>query len=470
MIKMNKKEQTTNPFALLASKSFYKDIDENFIDTLKALIFFNSHEDSKEIERLINEKVTMHYSEKMNIANESKELSVLPSNIKIKKEYSNSFYSKVDNYSITEEKSLTEVLMDKLAQNFRRVYSSQRKGRNRNKYDKTTGTLESLKQQQNYIYEALEIVSPYVSFREEKRVFTRLFMGNLKYYSNVTAFYYMAFHEHLFEENEKKHLNLLNKMFDMKDLDPNILYDLSQISYKNNKEDFLHNLIKDFPKEILENNSDYFTQKRLYSGRFSLDLFLYYAKNDIDLADDLKLKLFMKVIHSKSFLFKYPNSSIKEFADNIRSYLPNMDFTKEMEKLIIPRNIGKDTVVDLALELVNKLEDPKLFMLGFVEEITSNQRYKLFSKYDLNNENFIMKVVKEISEINIPSVRLDTMNKFVNHISDSITPKVISNILAQDFSYMKIMKPIYMNMKLKMQFNKEDAQKGVINTKSRLKI
>ena len=85
MIKMNKKEQTTNPFALLASKSFYKDIDENFIDTLKALIFFNSHEDSKEIERLINEKVTIHYSEKMNIANESKELSVLPSNIKIKK-------------------------------------------------------------------------------------------------------------------------------------------------------------------------------------------------------------------------------------------------------------------------------------------------------------------------------------------------------------------------------------------------
>ena len=147
-----------------------------------------------------------------------------------------------------------------------------------------------------------------------------------------------------------------------------------------------------------------------------------------------------------------------------------MDFTKEMEKLIIPRNIGKDTVVDLALELVNKLEDPKLFMLGFVEEISSNQRYKLFSKYDLNNENFIMKVVKEISEINIPSVRLDTMNKFVNHISDSITPKVISNILAQDFSYMKIMKPIYMNMKLKMQFNKEDAQKGVINTKNRLKI
>lgn len=458
--------QNVNPFILLCKNSQNKNIDSNFVQTLQALIFLNS----ENVATLINEK----YQESFTINADSqtsnspwfkkkielKEMAPMESHsysdaFSLKDSLSNILASRKSTsygeynkygepYQVIENFHIGEFLLDKLSENLRRLYSAHRKG---GKLPKELGSnISDLNEQQKSIYQSLEIISPYVKFDSQSRIFNKIFFGKVRYCSNAQAFFYMSLHEHLLTENENKHKEILINHFNTSDISSFMVSDLLQLSYPKNKQSFVKDMIKNLPDDLFESMASRLKDNSISQGSFMVDVFLHCSQNNIEMSKEKKEILFNLIMHNNGFLHKQPANMAKIYVSEIKDYISDIDLSKTQQRSINPMEVHKNCVTDMALMLAKHLTDPNLFWASLQSNIEPSQQLAIMNKYDFSNQDVMFKISQRIASSG--SRKNELMQKFVSLVGDQLTNQTLSQILASDFSFIEIIKPLYMTRKL----------------------
>lgn len=469
----------TNPFVTLCKTSVEKNIDNNFVQTLDALIFLNGKEvctkinEKFEIELLVNvdkridknpwlqEKVTNNtavkieehiYDSEDDIKYTSFKLSQPHAVYKHQQKYPNSFNK--DTYSLQENIHIGSFLINKLSENFRRLYSAHKNGGN---VPKSLGsTVDSLKEQQNNIYKALEIISPYIKFDNELRTFENIFFGKVRHCSEAQAFYYLAMHEYLQPENEDIHKKLFVQNFNLTDINPTIIQDVASLSYPKNKNQFIKGMIELLPKEFFEEMNIYLTSQYRANGSFMADCFIHCVDNDIQLSSKAKLFILKNLLDSYSHWGKQPVEMAQILVNKIKDYISDVSLELSHSNLINPSLVHKNCATTMCILLVDKLSDVNIFLASFNQNVEPQQQASVFSKFDFSDQELLLKIARQINGSSV-TYKKEKMPQFVSVVGNYMENETLANILALDSSFIEFIQPLYMTKRLEIELAQNDS-------------
>jgi hypothetical protein len=473
----------TNPFVTLCQTSAEKNIDNNFVQTLDALLFLNGKDvvakinEKFKFELLVNvdkridknpwlqEKIANdtavkieenNYDSEDNIKYAGLQLAQPQAVYKHQQKYPNSFNK--DTYNIQEEIHIGSFLINKLSENFRRVYSAHKNGGN---VPKILGsTIDSLKEQQKNIYKALEIISPYISFDSKPRTFENIFFGKVRHCSEAQAFYYLAMHEYLQPENEELHKKLFAKNFNVADINPAIIQDVASLSYPKTKNKFIKSMIELLPKEFFEEMNIYLTSQYRANGSFMADGFMYCLDNNIQLSSEAKLFILKNLLDSYSHWGKQPVEMAQPLVNKIKDYISDVKLEFSHSNLINPSLVHKNCATTMCILLVDKLYDASIFLSSFNQNVEPQQQASVFSKFDFSDQELLLKIARQINS-NSATYKKEKMPKFISVVSNYMANETLANILALDSSFIEFIQPLYMTKRLESELAQNDSQSTV---------
>lgn len=478
-----------NPFITLCRTSAGKNIDANFAKTLEALLFLNSKKvgdiinetyqteilasvDSKTVgSQWFQEKIKNKTAEKIerqrdydDYENNSFSLRTIQSSLSLK--YRKHDQYDREDYTISESIHIGNFLINKLSENFRRMYSFYKNG---GKVPKELGSsIESLKEQQNNIYKCLDIVAPHVTFDNHHRTFNNLFFGKTRHCSEAQAFFYLSMHEHLLPQNESIHKKFFSEKFNTEDINPSMIKDVVLLNYPTNKSKFIKDIISKLPDDFFIDMSVYLTAKTKANSSFMTDLFLHCVNKNISLPKEQKAIILKNLLDTHGYWAKMPIEMAKPIADEIKDYISDISLKFIDSKIIFPGLIHKICSVDIALNLVENLNDEDLFYFSLINKMEPQQEATLYSKYDFSNQETLLNIAKKISSHSSNSKK-SHMNSFISIVGDSLENESISNILSLDFSFMEVIEPLYMTRRIEEELG-PSKNENPLNYSKKLKI
>jgi hypothetical protein len=474
-----------NPFVTLCKTNSQKNIDNNFVQTLDAMLFLNS----KDIHSKINEKFSyellINVDKKLDrtpwlqekIANETAvkiEENTYDSEDDIKytgfhlaqpnaiykhqQKYPNAFNK--DTYSIRENIHIGSFLINKLSENFRRLYSANKNG---GRVPKEFGsTIDSLKEQQINIYKSLKLISPYIKFDNELRTFENIFFGKVRHCSEAQAFYYLAMHEYLQSENEITHKELFKQNFHVANINSSIIQDVASLSYPSKKNKFIQGMIELMPKSFFEEMNIYLTTQYRASGSFMAGCFMHCVDNNIPLSSEAKLFILRNLLEQHSHWGKLPVEMAQPLVKKIENYISDVPLDCSKLQLINPGLIYKNCAATMCLLLTNKLCDPDIFCSSLNSNVEPQQQAVVFSKFDFSDQELILKIAKKINSYSA-SYKKEKMPQFTSIVGDYMENETLANILALDTSFIEFIQPLYMAKRLENELSQNHSQ---LNTNS----
>jgi hypothetical protein len=477
-----------NPFVILCRTSATKNIDSNFVKTLEAMMFLNGKNidstinECYEVELLINVDRDMEkskwFQEKL-----AKQTATKVEHSPYDDDYQgfrmsqpSALYNHLQSrsvgfdkevYNIKEEIHIGSFLINRLSENFRRLYSANKNGGN---VPKDLGSsIEILKEQQRNIYKSLELVAPHIKFSSETRTFNSIFFGKVRHCTESQAFFYLAMHEYLQPENESIHKKIFSTCFNIEDINPSIIKDVAMLSYPLKKSKFISSFIEDLPEQFFKEMSLYLVDKSRVNGSFMADAFMHCVKNNIVLPTEQKGIILKSLLDSHSAWGKMPVEMAGAIANEIKDYISDvpLDFIKA--GLIIPNNINKNCATNVCLHLVDKLTDPDLFWAALNDHIEPQQQTTLFAKFDFSDQENLLKIARKISsgsEYN----KKEKMPIFIRIVGDYMENETIAHILALDCSFIEFIQPLYMTKRLDSELKKDTDIQQNVNQSKRLKI
>jgi hypothetical protein len=467
-----------NPFVTLCKTSSEKNIDNNFVQTLDAMLFLNSKDIHTKINEKFNYELLINVDKKLDrtpwlqekIANETAmkieentyeddikytgfHLSQPNAIYKHQQKYPNVFNK--DTYNIQENIHIGSFLVNKLSENFRRLYSANKNG---GRVPKELGsTLASLKEQQTNIYKSLKLISPYIKFDNELRTFENIFFGKVRHCSEAQAFYYLAMHEYLQPENEITHKELFNKNFHVADINSAIIQDVASLSYPSKKNDFIQGMIELMPKSFFEEMNIYLTSQYRANGSFMAGCFMYCVENNIPLSPEAKLFILKNLLEQHSHWGKLPVEMAQPLLQKIEAYISDVPLDCAKLQLINPGLIYKNCAATMSILLTNKLSDPDIFCASLNSNVEPQQQAVVFSKFDFSNQELIFKIARKINS-NSTSYKKEKMPQFISIIGDYMENETLANILALDTSYIEFVQPLYMAKRLENELSQDNSQ------------
>lgn len=477
----------SNPFITLCQTSAHKNIDSNFVETLQALMFFN--------EQNLSEKINERYEVKMlvEIDDNTKNSKWLQEKLEHKNaelvknqdierfadslaksfntyhslSYSRYFDRKIstnDTFEVKEDIHIGEFLLNKLSENFRRLYSAHRKG---GVTPRSLGSnITNLQEQQKNIYECLELISPNIEFGNEPRIFNNIFFGKVRHCTDAQAFFYLSLHEHLLPDCENKHKQIMLNNFSLDDVDPIIVKEIDRLSYPQEKSKFINEIIQMLPDDFFKEMALYLTDRSIVTGTFMADSFLHCAKNNIEITKEHKAIFLSGLLSQYSHWGKQPASMARDIAKQISEYIKDVPLNKIVSANLSPLLVHKNCAIDLCLLLSEKLTEPDLFLSSLNTNVEPNQKAAIFSKYDFSDQEMLMTIANKISN---SGAKKEKMQEFVSIVGDYLENRTIANILALDHSYIEIIKPLYLTRKFQHELT-PSAEDQKQNQRKTLKV
>lgn len=481
----------TNPFVTLCRTSAEKNIDNNFVQTLDAMIFLNGKDlafkinEKFEVDFLINvdkkvdknpwlrEKIDSETAVKIEESNYDADDDIKYTGFKLaqpaaiykhQQKYPNAFNK--DTYSIQEQIHIGSFLINKLSENFRRLYSANKNG---GRVPKQYGSsIDSLKEQQKNIYKSLELISPYINFGNELRTFENIFFGKVRNCSEAQAFYYLAMHEYLQPENEASHKNLFTQNFNVTDINPTIIQDVASLSYPQSKSKFIGEMIEMLPKQFFEEMNLYLTSQYRANGSFMADCFMHCIKHDIQLSSEAKTFILKNLLDSYSHWGKLPVEMAQPLVNKIKDYVSDISLNFSRANLINPSLIHKNCATTMCILLTEKLKEPEIFLASFNSNVEPQQQASVFSKFDFSDQNLLLRIADRINS-NSASYKKEKMPLFISVVGNYMENETLANVLAFDSSFIEFIQPLYMNKRLQSELAENDSEKTLSTTK-RMKI
>lgn len=434
-----------NPFVSLCVNHLNQDINENFVKTLETIIFFNKKESNI---NLINENFNYNICIKDNIGFNLSQLNQFK-NIKLIEKSKNNILNVELNIN------MFDFLVLKLIENLRRLYSANNtKGKLLEPIYKNKN-LTSLINQQNSIYNSLNLLKDNIFLQDEELLYSNSFFGKSKICKRSEVFLFLNFHEFITKDNQITHYQIFNNFFSIKNINWDFLLpELFKISFKE-KSNILSEIIKCLNFDIL-NNYNKKTEEIIKVSSFTSEVFVNFAEKNQSLNKDTKKLLFIKAI---------THSYIEDLIEDkhipiIKNYLSDLDNENISNiciyKLCSNNNIKESNINKLLIQLIIKLDNLFLFSNLLKKDTLNNIELEILTKYE-KNENFIYKFLMT----NKNSYYINTyLQSIFNLLGDKISTNLISNILSIDKNFISFIEPIVLNKKLDIELtNKESMNK-----------
>lgn len=456
---------SNNPFIILCKSNTNKNIDDNFVKTLEAIFFLNK----KNIAQLINETYIktdyvsfdsdiIEYSPWIKLKIEEKffkEIKDKDFNSVLEQNRNNRFgANKVEkNFEYNDDYHIGDFLFGKLSQNLRRLYSANRNG---GKVPKELGSnIDQLRNQQKNIYKALQMIEPYIVFDKKEKIYNKIIFCKVKFCSSVEAFFYISLHEHLFKENEDIHLSFFKNKFDFLDIRPEVINEVFNLSYKQEKVNFINKIIGNLPNSFFKGVGLKLKNYSISKGNLMVDIFLHCAQNNINLSKEEKNKLFNSIMHQNGYLSRQVACEAINITNKIKNYIFDVDLELSQKRNILPRLINKNCVTNICFLLTKKLTDPNLFFATLNSNIEFDVQKEILNKFDFTDQKIIFTIAENISneKDRYKKVKLD---QFISLVGDKIENDTLSKILAIDISFIETFNSLYMTRKLKEELNTEN--------------
>lgn len=462
-----------NPFSILCSSMESNDLDKNFVQALEAMLFLNKNG----IDQKINEKYELRINFKVDYQSEKEKwFKYLLSNGKAKKQFQESDEDEEfdisllnnglptlkdvsefrDGYACSESYNIGDFLIRKLSQNLRRLYSAHRRG---GKLPKELGSsLEKLKEQQSFIYNSLKMVSPYLHYDSQEKVFDNLFLGRARHCTTTQAFFYLSLHEHVLPSNESIHQEIFKNFMNKNDISPAIINDIGILTYNDKKSKFMEGILQEMPEQFFASLGFHILSQRPLKGSFVTDSFFHCIKHNLDIPNEHKLLFLKNVLTDHSHLSKTEHFHTQEISKKILSYMGDINIDKILEDSVRNTANNPNGITEISLSLINKLKDPNIFLSVLLSPKSHHCHTKILNKFDLSDQNLLFTVGRKILLLGKDS-RKEKMTKFLSVTGENLENDTIGKLIASDVSLIEIFNPLFLSRKI----GEELSEKKEIN-------
>lgn len=466
----------------------YQDIDDNFLDSLDAILYLNppTHKDMQEV-------VSLHV--------------------------------KQGTFGHDVQYSIMDMLNLKLIDNFRRIYAANNKTpispkSNKNLINKYTGntihsvwnnsvatlntssnpaittklqiSLSDLQEQQNKIYKIINVLFNKL-IAEENETSSYYRNENRKYYKNailgkdveVTSFEmfaYLSLHESLSANNRQCHTDLLKKQSQNNSISWTFASDyLIRIIRKGHTEEAFNTIVEN----LVSNNqlssilNDFDLGSSITNNSWNIGVVNYLlthhtnkninnsisnvSNSDINhehiyMTQEQQLIIAKTVIENKMLddkKFARLVSDPEQFKNNLNIMLDNENLKVQLEnvfaKSVNPEYILQSKTAQLFLNKIERLTTPNLLFKALTNKTLSrNDKEQIAQLYDLSNQELIQTVAYSI---NNKKVDINVMKQFVSFIADDVEKQTLAYIISLNANYMEFCKPIYMHIRVTEKTN-----------------
>ncbi len=443
-----------NPFQNLFVFNASNDINTNFLKTLETLISF----DNSNIDQLINTPI------KRKIYTKISNLDVSSNTFKNMKLEGSINLLERENQSeatieIIQKSHIGDFLIFKLIENLRRLYSAHRHGGRVFSKNNQGNNIEELKEQQNLIYDAFNIIKPYIKFDNSINFFKGSFLGEDKACNKADLFFFLSFHENIIKENHPRHIQLFKDFFSSYSLNSKLLADnLINLSYPNHLQQEMKTSITllddNFYRELLNK----FSKKDFMKiGSLALDLFVSLSTKNIAAEKEVKTFYFARLLNNKTYF------SEKTFLPNEITSLKNyLSDCEECTNLII-RNLNtadnrSNYFINFCLEVIPSLKDENFLINVLKDNFPETLTKKIISKYDFNDD-FILRFCTNTLKINGSH---QILKNLVIQADEQLSSNALLNIISLDVNLIEQLNSIILKRKLGNQLLVNDNIKNSI--------
>lgn len=488
-----------NDILHLFNNHFKKDIDNNFIDALEALLFLSSpnNETFKQTISLNVQYSSTVESSLDNILlpinddeddndigkyhNSLHGLNRLHSNDDLK-----NFKSKEKMHHISVDYNPVDFLICKLTENCRRLYAANKEQirtkpltanntlKNISNYyaqslksphcsqssaPTTTNNVTTLLNQQNLIYKAFDMIEEYSFFNNKDNTFEKAILGKTLTIKALDLWVYLGVHDSISNDNKEKHFDILKKHirdFDGLVMSSETINVMSTIIHNPAQNDFI-NFCLDFcdRKELINItfNNHYHTKASwiLNVTRYLIDDQRSHLLSVNEKQTIINCLLSNKILDSAYFKDYIHQTDV--FINKLKSLTSSEqfdDFNLVMTKNLIISDLGKTNTTDFIYShLHNRTIDNSKLLIKALQQTTATdeQKNKIYSLYDFSDIDTVKNIVSQIDR-NSSTTKLAMMQNFFTCSEDIIKKEILSHILSLDSAYMPLCKAAYLKIKI----------------------
>lgn len=469
---------TTSNIQLFLKNHLNKDIDQNFIDSLEAILFLTPPK-KEELNTIFTLTVNSQDMDDSSYSGTGTNLARL---LKEKlKSQPNSYYDSygqnddISRYnrgrmypsknSVTYEYNLADFFMYKLNENLRRCYSEEKsKDRSRSyRHKPHENNKDYLIKSQNYIYQAMDMLSDHISFDTNKKHYSKAILGKDSVMTSIELWTYLNCHEFLTSENKNKHLHILNTHFEEHKFSSNFIKEFKNFIYKKDDIETINLVLKNSDsKDIVE------TLKNSHNLKFgwTFAALNHIIDNDeLDISDADKHCILNSIIYTKLLDSQFYNTFISdtsEFENKLSLFFQKL-FNNEDRAIINTivnkvelQSLGKSNTYSFLLNQINRLDDPHLLANTIsVTNVNPAQKEMIYKLYDWDDKNIIKKCV---DIINFNSYSTEKIHDLLTIRDNASNKELLAYIISVDSKkYMDICKSAYMKIKLEERVNKDNS-------------
>lgn len=354
--------------------------------------------------------------------------------------------------------SFADFLVEKLAENLKRLYSNKR---NKGGYHNLKADTKTLEEYQDNIYYLFNKILPTIKLSETPVKYDNLFFGNPYLATPETAILFLAFHEHITNKNETEHLTLLNKI-NLEKIDiAKTSKNFSSLGTRQAKVDFHKKIISTLPiktiNHIIENLQETPT------GTFSALVLLSSIENNISINGDNKATLINLTAtkHNNQNLETFLFDLFEKTANQSEIFFQDTNITKIKEPLFFIQN--RLQTFFLSKIPPQKTNNPKVFY-RHIDLITQGKK-TIPLEFDITNQEFLIETASLIKNC---KNRFDAMKYFLTNTINCQTRETFAHILADNIDIYDRLQPIF--LKYKLNENLLDETNTEITTIKKYKI
>lgn len=474
------------PLQTLFSNHLYKDIDQNFVDALEAILFLtppqanefdnvatleqeiktHKHSSSHDSVRDIWQQAkNSYYSDPNNDEYTLNDMNTNALGNLLKHKIFGEHLQKQQKEVISHQYGVTDFIIYKLLENVRRLYSAHKKNTpNTQKNGNSQNTkgimglnniglsIEALQEQTGFIYQVVQMTREHLRFTEKTSHYPRAILGNDVNCSALDIWGYLCFHEQIPASYKALHLEIFKEHMDNHVVSKNFLSHFQNLLYQPSQKDMVklilnHARVEDVLDVLLNE------QGRPKYGWLLLALeHVMEKKVELNLGQKEKLlrSIFTSDLLDNKFYEQFVDTQVFEYhLDMLYSDKAVQSHLQEWFRKFVPlEQIGIKRSADFIFNKIEQLDSESIFYQTLVSgNLSHEQKNLIFNKYARNDEQ--MKRFATHIQRSSPNGKVKQHLSDFLSLGDNIQNKaLLAHIISLDASYMEICKSIYQNIRL----------------------
>ena len=367
-----------------------------------------------------------------------------------------------------ESYNIADVMIHKLVENFKRLYAAD-KAKNRQKTHSWgqkapfENNQSSLLNQQDNIYKVYSMIDSLIEFDNKPKWYLKAVLGRHAHLQPVEMFTYLGLHDFLKPEHLEQHYRLLEKQIIQKNtkFSAEFIKQLSTLIHKPEKNKILHLVFEYGNNKDIVQSLEHSTKHSWLAVSIE---FLFNDKNIHSVSREQKKMIFNKIFGSGLLNSPYLTQFVEdkhEFIEKLHNVFSDIGLEKDVKHLlhhISINDIGNGGQTDFILRHITSLNDPVYLMSVIRQEVDESKKQKIYSFYDFTDLNMLKDVATKVHQSTTPAQRPQAMTSFLSVHTNVICKEVLAHVLSLDSKYMSVCKPAYLKLKFKSTLGEHEKE------------